>query len=68
MAATKPQMNRIIEPSTGKVHYEPDALSGNVTLCGITDFIGVAPGEPTEAPVTCAACVSVFKWCNKHRA
>lgn len=66
--AAKPKMPRITEPSENEVHYEPDAFSGNVTLCGRTDFIGVERGEYTDDPVTCAACISVFNWCNKHRA
>lgn len=66
--ARKPKMERVTEPSTGHVHYESDPLSGNVTLCGLTDWIGVTPGEPTRAPLTCKQCESIFNWCNQHAA
>lgn len=66
--ARKPDMPRITEPSEGVVHYEGAPLIGNVTLCGLTNFIGVQSGKRTQEPVTCSACKSVFDWCNTHRA
>ncbi|WP_342051284.1 MULTISPECIES: hypothetical protein [unclassified Cupriavidus] len=66
--AAKPKIGRVTEPGEGEVHGEPDALSGNVTLCGLSDFIGAKVGESTNVPVTCAACISIFEWCNKHRS
>lgn len=66
--AAKPKMQCITEPGEQEVHYVADPLSGNVTLCGLTDFIGVEPGQYTGMRVTCKVCVSIFKWCNTHRA
>jgi hypothetical protein len=46
----------------GDVHYEADAFSGNVTLCGRTDWIGVPAAKPTRRPVNCSACKSIVSW------
>lgn len=63
----KPKMPRITEPDEGLVHYQPDALSGNATLCGLTDFLGHKEhGKETNAPVDCAACIAIKKWCDAH--
>lgn len=65
----KPKMPRVTEPDENLVHYQPDDLSGNVTLCGLTDFIGHDnAGEETTKPVTCSACKSIKAWCDKHSA
>lgn len=65
----KPKMPRVTEPDANLVHYQPDNLSGNVTLCGLTDFIGHGKaGEETDKPVSCRACSSIKAWCDKHSA
>jgi len=64
----KPKMPRITEPDEGLVHYKADSLSGNATLCGLTDFLGATPGEETTASVTCSACKSIKAYCDKHAA
>jgi len=64
----KPKMPCITEPDEDLVHYESESLMGNVTLCGITDFLGSTSGEYTDESVTCSACQAIFKFCNSHRA
>jgi hypothetical protein len=68
--SAKPKMPRITEPneSPDLVHYGSDDFSGNVTLCGKTDWIGEQPGEATRRAVTCHQCKSIFAYCNAHSA
>jgi hypothetical protein len=60
------KLPRITEPAEGRVHYAADPLSGNVTLCGRTDFLGVTPGKPTRAAVSCRLCASIIRWVKDH--
>lgn len=65
----KPKMPRVTEPDENMVHYAPDTLSSNVTLCGLMHFIGAQePGESTDLSVTCNSCKSIKAWCDKHSA
>ena len=67
MTKRLPKMPRITEPDEGLVNFCPDALSGNVTLCGKTDFLtDTTHGENTEEECTCHACFSVLHWCQSH--
>jgi hypothetical protein len=63
----KPPMPRVKEPRTDTVHYDADLFSGNVTLCGITDWIAYREyGQSTSEPVNCEGCISIFRFCNSH--
>jgi hypothetical protein len=72
--AQKPKMPCVFEGKTNgfeMVHYAPDALSGNVTLCGITDWLDeedVGSGDDHDGPATCGQCVSIWSHCNQYRA
>lgn len=57
---------KIYDADNDQVHYEADGHSGNVTLCGQTDWIGQTPGEETDKPVDCEACKSVVKFVLSH--
>jgi len=57
----KPKMPRVTEPDENLVHYAPDSLSDNVTLCGLTDFFGVTRGEETDMAFICKTCKSTIK-------
>lgn len=64
----KPKMPRITEPDANEVHFQADGLSGNATLCGLTDFAYAdEDGKPTRKAVTCEACKSIKRWCDAHR-
>lgn len=63
---TREKLPRVTEPDEDLVHYQADPLSGNVTLCGRTDFIGVTRGKPTRAAVSCDACKSIVRWVKDH--
>jgi hypothetical protein len=63
----KPQLPKITEPDQDLVHYSSDGLSGNATLCGLTDFLGAKEkGEETDAAVTCYLCKSIVKYVHRH--
>ena len=62
MARPLPLAEKVYDPDNDLTHYVADALSGNVTLCGQTDWIGGAPGKPTDAPVDCRACISIVRY------
>lgn len=60
---------RVVEADrTGSVlvHYESPGQLGNVTLCGITDWIHSprGSGAATTAPVNCLGCLSVVEWAS----
>jgi hypothetical protein len=63
-----------VKDNEGTVHYIADDLSGNVSLCGITDWLGQGLDQSrdiehdTKHPLTCNACKSVFTFCNTHGA
>lgn len=59
-------MKHVLEGSTGLVHYDGPGVLGNVTLCGITDWLGRPDGDGklTKRRVTCAACISVVDHVN----
>lgn len=63
--AKKP-LPRITEPDKGLVHFEPPLGADAVTLCGLTDFIGVTSGEPTNEPVNCNLCRWIVEHIHKH--
>lgn len=63
----KPQFERIHDPNNGGVHAIADSFSGNVTLCGQTDWIGQEQGEPSSDPIDCHACLSIISYCQSHR-
>jgi len=63
----KPEFERIYDPNQGDVHAAADGLSGNVTLCGTTDWIGEEQGRPTEDPINCDLCLTIIRYCQSHR-
>lgn len=63
----KPQLPKITEPDEDLVHYKADDLSGNVTLCGLTDFLmAKEEGEDTDEPVTCNLCQEIVRYVHSH--
>jgi len=68
MAKRIPKAARVFDPEGGHTHYEADSHSGNVTLCGQTDWIGQKePGQESDNPVDCYACLSVVKYVKEHK-
>lgn len=64
MAKKKPA-RRVLEVSTGMVHYEPAPMADAVTLCGITDWLGKGEaGEETDRPVDCPSCLDIMAFCR----
>lgn len=59
------KIGRLLEPETSLVHYESPPGMDCVTLCQISDWLGVARGEPTAAPVTCQPCRWIMDFCRK---
>lgn len=67
--AQKKKIPCVTEPDAGLVHYASDPFTGNITLCGLTDFIDAKErGKETVESCTCDQCIAIFKWCNDHRA
>lgn len=62
----KRQLPKITEPDAGEVHYGADNLSGNVTLCGLTDFLGGQQGTDTDDPVTCGLCKHIVDYIHSY--
>jgi hypothetical protein len=63
----KYQLPKVTEPDENKVHYKADDLSGNATLCGLTDFLYAdEKGVDTDEPVNCEACHAVVRYIHKH--
>lgn len=59
---------RVYDPEEGDTHYEANAESGNVTLCGQTDWICQSePGRETDRPVDCYACLSIVDFVRTHK-
>lgn len=63
----KPSFRRIRENDGGLVHLDPPINLDQVTLCGITDWIGTLGCEEVTAPVTCIPCRSIADYCQSHR-
>jgi hypothetical protein len=62
-----PPLPKITEPDENIVHYTAPNITGNVTLCGLTDFIGhKKPGKATKAAVTCHPCQAIVKYIHDH--
>ncbi|ARV77169.1 hypothetical protein SKUL_70 [Pseudomonas phage Skulduggery] len=68
MAKKKPSATRVYDPQEGRTHYQADMHSGNVTLCGQTDWLcQPEPGYETERAVDCTACLSVVEYVQNHK-
>ena len=63
----KDNLLKVIEPDEGEVHFAPPFGLDQVTLCGITDWLDVTPGEYTEKPVTCIHCKRLVAHIHAHR-
>lgn len=55
---------RVYEPGEDTVHIAPPPRADQVTLCGLTDWIGVEPGVKTDKPLTCRACRDIIQFCQ----
>lgn len=68
MSKRKLEARRIFDPLEGHTHYEADSHSGNVTLCGQTDWLDQSErGYETDRLVDCVACVRIVEFihsCN----
>ena len=63
------KLPRITEPDEGLVHYKAWASADQVTLCGLTDFIGHKKrGAATKAKVTCISCKQIVEYIRDHDA
>lgn len=68
MSGKLPKAVRIYDPEEGGTHYEADTHSGNVTLCGQTDWLcQKEPGRETDKKVDCTACISIVNYVRTHR-
>ncbi len=63
-----PKMGRVTEPDENLVHYVGPSIIGNVTLCGLTDFLHAKQkGKPTRAAVNCAGCKGTLAFVYQHQ-
>lgn len=58
---------RIYEPDEGIVHIAETGCLDQVTLCGITDWLGCKKGVPTDADVTCKHCLELVRIVRSFR-
>ena len=63
----KPFLEKIYEPDENKVHYMPPPGLDQVTLCGLTDWIGNTKGYITTKPLTCFQCKRLVDWIHEHK-
>lgn len=56
------KLARVTEPDEKLVHYDSVGTLDQVTLCGLTDWIGRTQGKPTTDPVTCKPCKQIVKF------
>lgn len=64
----KPSFTKVKEMENGMIHLEPPPGLDFVTLCGITDWIGVEPGKiGVPGAVTCNGCRAIANYCQSHR-
>jgi hypothetical protein len=62
-----PKLGRITEPDENLVHFVAPPHMGNVTLCGLTDFIGhKKKGGPTRKAVNCVPCKAIVRYIYDH--
>ena len=67
MSKPKPRAIKVFDPEEGGTHYQGNTESGNVTLCGQTDWLAQKePGYETDNPVDCYACLSIINFVNAH--
>ena len=55
------QCERVYEPDEDLVHIADSGFLDQVTLCGLTDWLGRTPGEPTDKPITCKHCLEIVR-------
>jgi hypothetical protein len=68
MAKRLPLAEKVYDPEHDETHYVANSFSGNVTLCGQTDWLAQKePGLPTDAPVDCKACKSIVDYVQGHQ-
>lgn len=53
------QRPRVYEPDEKITHYASPVGLDQVTICGITDWMGKARGKPTKRALTCFACTRI---------
>lgn len=58
---------KVFEPDENKVHYGPPDGMDQVTLCGLSDFIGTSKGVETDAEVDCWACRQIVSHVKGRR-
>ena len=63
----KPALQRVMEVEEKLVHFGSPGTADQVTLCGLTDWIGATKGVPTTKPVTCRACKNLVRHIHAHR-
>jgi hypothetical protein len=64
----KPSFPKIKEMKNGMIHLEPPRGADQVTLCGITDWLGDEPGKiGIASAVTCNSCRAIAEYCQAHR-
>lgn len=66
MKYKKKPLPKITEPDEKKVHYSAPWGLDQVTLCGLSDFLGATQGVETDLPVTCFACKMIAGFCQDH--
>lgn len=63
----KPSFERVKELDNGMVHIRARAGMDQMTLCGITDWLGTKGAEPTTGPLTCQPCRWIAEYCQSCR-
>lgn len=64
----KPSLPKIKEMENGMIHLEPPPGADQVTLCGLTDWLGGEKGKiGITAAVTCNPCRAIADYCQAHR-
>lgn len=67
LSKRKPEVERVYDPEEGGTHYVANMESGNVTLCGQTDWLGQKePGRSTDRLVDCNACIGIVRFVNAY--
>jgi hypothetical protein len=63
----KRRAERLLEPATGLVHYEAPPGMDCVTLCQMSDWLGVEQPVWTDKDTTCQPCRWIMGYCHSHK-
>ena len=63
----KYELDKVTEPDENLVHFCAPPGMDQVTLCGLTDWIGTTKGDRTEEDVTCNSCRTIVGHIHRHK-